>query len=80
MIRLAAEADIPEILSIYAPYVRDTTISFEYEVPTPEAFTARFQQITRQFPWLVWEEDGHLLGYAYASAPFTRAAYGNCRV
>ena len=52
-IRFAREADLPEILAIYAPYVENTTVSFEYEVPTQQAFTQRFQAITRQFPWLV---------------------------
>ena len=77
-IRMATEADIPQILAIYGPYVRETAISFEYTVPTPEAFTARFLAVTAQFPWLVWEEDGKVLGYAYGSAPFERAAYGWC--
>ena len=78
MIRIAQNRDIPAILDIYAPYVQNTTVSFEYEVPTLEAFTRRFQTITAQFPWLVWEEDGAILGYAYASAPFSRAAYQWC--
>ena len=77
-IRFAREADLPEILAIYAPYVENTTVSFEYEVPTQQAFTQRFQAITRQFPWLVWEEEGRILGYAYGSAPFERAAYRWC--
>ena len=75
MIRFATEADIPAILDIYGPYVLNTAISFEYSVPTSEEFTERFHGITAQFPWLVWEEDGRVLGYAYASYPFSRAAY-----
>ena len=77
-IRTAKEADIPQILAIYGPYVDDTTVSFEYDVPTLESFTERFRGITAQFPWLVWEENGAVLGYAYASAPFSRAAYRWC--
>ena len=77
-IRMAREADIPQILAVYAPYVQNTAISFEYEVPTLEAFTRRFLAITAQFPWLVWEENGQVLGYAYGSAPFERAAFGWC--
>ena len=77
-VRMATLADVPEILEIYAPYVRDTAISFEYTVPTLEAFTLRFQGITAQFPWLVWEEEGRLCGYAYGSLPFERAAYQWC--
>ena len=78
MIRLATQADIPAILAVYAPYVENTTYTFEYDVPTLDAFTARFAAITAQFPWLVWEDDGKVLGYAYGSAPFERAAYGWC--
>ena len=78
MIRIANIKDVPEMLAIYAPYVENTTVSFEYEPPTLEEFTRRFTTFTQQFPWLVWEEDGRILGYAYASAPFTRAAFGWC--
>lgn len=78
MIRIAEERDIPAILEIYGPYVLNTTITFEYDVPTREEFTRRFRDITRQFPWLVYEEDGEILGYAYASAPYARAAYAWC--
>lgn len=78
MIRMATKADIPAILDIYGPYVLNTTYTFEYTVPTVAEFTARFEAITRQFPWLVWEEAGQVLGYAYGSAPFERAAYGWC--
>ena len=75
MIRFAKEADIPAILDIYGPYVQNTATSFEYSVPTLAEFTERFRGITAQFPWLVWEEDGKVLGYAYGSLPFGRAAY-----
>ena len=78
MIRNANEQDIPAILSIYAPYVRNSTATFEYEVPTLVEFTQRFREITAQFPWLVWEEDGQILGYVYASRPYARAAYAWC--
>ena len=74
-IRPATVADLPRILEIYAPYIETTAISFEYIVPTLEEFTRRFLTITAQFPWLVWEEDGTVLGYAYGSLPFERAAY-----
>ena len=78
MIRIATEADIPQMLRIYAPYIENTTITFEYHVPTEEAFLERFRKLTAQFPWLVWEEDGKILGYAYGSAPFERDAYRWC--
>ena len=78
MIRIAIEADVPQMLAIYAPYVLNTTYTFEYDVPTREEFLQRFRNLTQQFPWLVWEEDGRILGYAYGSAPFERAAYRWC--
>ena len=78
MIRVAGERDVPQILSIYAPYVENTTITFEYDVPCGREFLQRFYDITAQFPWLVWEEEGQILGYAYASPPYTRAAYRWC--
>lgn len=78
MIRFATERDIPAILAIYGPYVENTTHSFEYRTPTEEEFTARFRRIARQLPWLVWEEEGAVGGYAYASLPFHRAAYDWC--
>ena len=78
MIRPAAEKDVPAILDIYAPYVLNTTATFEYDVPCRRDFLQRFDTITAQFPWLVWEEDGQILGYAYASPPYSRAAYSWC--
>ena len=77
-IRIATVQDLEQILSIYGPYVQNTTVSFEYEVPTMEAFRCRFETFTEQFPWLVWEENGIIAGYAYACAPFSRAAYQWC--
>ena len=78
MIRPATEKDVPQILAIYAPYVENTTVSFEYEAPSEAAFLQRFRDITVQFPWLVWEEDGRILGYAYGSPPYSRKAYSWC--
>ena len=78
MIRIAVDADMPAMLAIYAPYIINTAYSFEYEVPTEAAFLQRFRKYTARFPWLVWEENGEILGYAYGSAPFERAAYGWC--
>lgn len=79
MLRIAREEDLPQMLAIYGPYVENTTWSFEYQVPTPEGFLQRFREITTQFPWLVWEEKGEILGYAYGSAPFgAREAYAWC--
>ena len=75
MIRFATAADIRAMLAIYAPYIRDTAITFEYAVPSAAEFARRWETVTTQFPWLVWEENGEILGYAYADRAFARAAY-----
>ena len=75
MIRVAELRDVGRLLEIYAPYVTDTAITLEYDVPSPEAFQARYERICAQYPWLVWEEDGRVLGYAYADRALERAAY-----
>ena len=75
MIRPAKREDVPAILNIYAPYVRETTITFEYDVPEITGFYARFDSISGRYPYLVWEEGGRILGYAYADRAFARAAY-----
>jgi L-amino acid N-acyltransferase YncA len=61
--------------SVYAPYVRDTPISLEEEPPDTAEFERRIETISARFPWLVAEEDGAIIGYAYASAHHERAAY-----
>ena len=78
MIRIAKEEDLQQMLDIYGHYVLHTTYSFEYTLPTLAEFTRRFQKVTDRFPWLVWEEGGRVLGYAYGSAPFEREAYQWC--
>lgn len=77
-IRKAREEDLSRMLEIYRPYVEHTTVSFEYETPSLDAFRQRFLEHTVQFPWLALEEDGRILGYAYAGAPWERAAYRWC--
>lgn len=78
MIRVATENDLPAILEIYRPYVENHSASFEYETPSVEAFTLRFREITNKYPWIVWEENGEVLGYAYGSTVFQRAGYAWC--
>ncbi len=78
MLRFAQVSDAAQMLAVYAPYIEQTVYTFEYEPPTEAEFAERIRTITRQFPWLVWEQDGRILGYAYGSAPFERAAYRWC--
>lgn len=75
-IRLATGADAAALLAIYAPYVRDTTVSFEYEVPTISEFAGRIDKVrARPLPWLLAERQGRVVGYAYAGPHRERAAY-----
>lgn len=74
-IRLANESDALKMLAIYAPVVRETSISFEIEPPSKTEFERRIQNYQQQMPWLVCEINGELLGYAYATPYRTRAAY-----
>lgn len=74
-IRLATEADCDAILQIYAPFIRNTVVTFEYDVPSAEEFRARIAGVTRQCPWLVCEINGTIAGYAYASKYNERRAY-----
>lgn len=75
-IRFASEPDAAAMAEIYRPYVLETVYTFEYEPPDGAVFAARLRQTLKDFPWLVAEQDGRLLGYAYASRAFARAAYG----
>lgn len=74
-IRLASPADAPEILSLYAPLVRDTAVSFEVEPPTEEEMGRRIAETLPHLPWLVCRFEGDLLGYAHAGRHRDRAAY-----
>lgn len=74
-IRMATPDDAEALLSIYAPYVTNTAVTFECECPTPSAFARRMEEIGATYPYLVWEEDGAVGGYAYACAYRQREAY-----
>ena len=74
-IRLAKPLDAAALLAIYAPYVENTAITFEYDVPTVEDFANRIEKTLKKYPYLVAEEDGVVLGYAYTSTYYARAAY-----
>lgn len=75
-IRPATAADAAAICAIYNHYVAHTTISFETEPVAVASMAGRIADVQAQFPWLVYEDDGVLLGYAYASKWKPRAAYG----
>ena len=75
VIRPASPADGAALLEIYAPYVRETAITFEYEVPSPEEFRERIRRTLNRYPCLVAEAEGSCLGYAYTGPFKDRAAY-----
>lgn len=74
-VRLARPGDAEAVQAIYAPIVRHTTVSFEWEPPTPAELAARIERVLLQHPWLVLEQEGRVLGYAYATRARERAAY-----
>lgn len=74
-IRLITPADAEAALAVYAPYVLHTANTFEYEIPSVDDFRTKIERITAQYPWLVCECDGEIVGYAYGSTHRERAAY-----
>nr|WP_295266998.1 GNAT family N-acetyltransferase [uncultured Blautia sp.] len=74
-IRMANPADAQALLNIYAPYVINTAITFEYDVPSVEEFASRIAHTLEKYPYLIAEEGGNILGYAYASPFHDRPAY-----
>ncbi len=74
-IRPLKHSDLPRILQIYNYYITDTTVSFEEEPLTLEAFTSRVDSICKNYPFIVAEEDGLVIGYAYLDRFHERSAY-----
>ncbi|ELX10549.1 phosphinothricin N-acetyltransferase Bar [Janthinobacterium sp. HH01] len=75
MIRPATPDDAAAIVAIYNHYIATTTISFEEHAVTPEEMAGRIRDVTAGLPWLVYEQDGVVLGYAYATKWRARSAY-----
>lgn len=74
-IRFVELKDSTGILNIYTPYILDTTISFEYEPPSLSEFTERISNISSKYPYLVYERNSKILGFAYGSPYQERIAY-----
>ena len=74
-IREANISDAKAIQTIYAPYVELTAVTFEYNVPSVEEFCKRITTVMQKYPWIVAEDEGKIVGYAYASAFKERDAY-----
>ncbi len=74
-VRDASEDDAPACAAIYAPYVRETAVSFEAQPPTPAQMAERVATATRTHAWVVLEEEDRVVGYAYGGPHARRAAY-----
>ena len=74
-IREATIDDAERLVEIYAPYITETAVSFEYEVPSVDDFKERIKNIKEKYPYLVCEKDDLVVGYVYASAYSEREAY-----
>lgn len=75
MIRSIRSTDAAAICGIYNPYIRDTYITFEEQPVDEETIAGRMAEILPTLPWLVWEEQQQVLGYAYAARWRERSAY-----
>lgn len=73
-IRFATINDAQSLLKIYEQYI-ETVITFEYTLPSKEEFQQRIKDIIKEYPYLVCEENGQIIGYAYAHKDRERAAY-----
>ncbi len=81
IIRKATEEDAPRLLDIYSYYVKQTAVSFEYDVPTEDGFRERIRNTLLKYPYIVLEDEGTVRGYAYAGPFKARAAYDrSCEV
>jgi L-amino acid N-acyltransferase YncA len=75
MLRICTPSDAAQICEIYNYYVRETVITFEESTVTDADMAQRITDVTVRLPWLVWETDGAIIGYAYAAPWKSRAAY-----
>lgn len=75
MIRTARDEDAAAIHAIYAPSVSAGVATFETELPGVETMRERLRARLQHYPWLVWEDAGEVLAYAYAGRFRERAAY-----
>ena len=74
-VRDATVGDAAACAEIYAAYVRDTVVSFELEPPTSAQMAGRIEAALARHAWVVLEDGGRVVGYAYGSAFNPRAAY-----
>lgn len=75
VIRSAVPADAHQICEIYNPYVLGSVVTFEEEAVSEVEMAERIKNVTERLPWVVFEVDGEIIGYAYATKWRVRAAY-----
>jgi len=75
MIRSVQLSDASQVCGIYNEYVANSTVTFEEEPVTPEEMRARIDKITLTYPWIVYEEEGKIIGYSYGRMWRDRSAY-----
>ncbi len=75
IIRPVTRDDAAALAAIYAPYVKETTVTFEYEAPDEREFARRIAEIAPLYPYLCAVIDGRIAGYAYAHRYGERKAY-----
>ncbi|MEO1450728.1 MAG: arsinothricin resistance N-acetyltransferase ArsN1 family B [Bacteroidota bacterium] len=75
MIRPVLPADAPAIVAIYNYYISHSTITFEEVEIEADEMERRIRDVSTKYPWFVFEEAGHIQGYAYATAWKSRSAY-----
>lgn len=77
-LRRAELSDAAKLTEIYRPYVERSSFTLEYDVPSVPEFTGRIREFTADFPYLVCEVDGVIVGYAYAHRYKARFGYRYC--
>jgi len=78
IIRTATIKDAPALLDIYSYYVKNTAITFEWEIPSLQEFSDRIENTLKKYPYIVAELDGKIVGYAYTGSFHARKAYDWC--
>lgn len=75
MIRDVSLADAADICTIYNHYIEHSCITFDEECQSPQQIGHKIEHISERYPWLVYEENGRILGYAYAAEWKPRSAF-----
>lgn len=77
-LRLASSEDADGVLSIYTPYVEETNVTFDYDVDEAKVFCQKIDEMLTEYPWIIAEHEGKIIGYAYAKKHRDRVAYNWC--